>query len=238
MSLDPSRCRPLIDATWPPAAMSTLGPWTLRDGAGGGKRVSAATTEGEVGAEDIAAAERAMQRGGQAVLFSVGAHQDDLDRLLEERGYSRLDPTRLLQCPVERLLDTAPAPGGVAVWPPLQIQLDLWRAGGVGAERIAVLERVGGPRSTFLGRVGNQPAATAFVALHENVAMLHALEVRRDLRRQGAAAALVRRAAAWSAEAGARLFTALVVEANAGANALYAGLGFTACPCYHYRIRP
>jgi N-acetylglutamate synthase len=36
-----------MEATWPPAATTRLGPWLLRDGKGGGKRVSAATLAGE-----------------------------------------------------------------------------------------------------------------------------------------------------------------------------------------------
>ena len=32
-----------LEATWPPARAWTVGPWRIRDGAGGGKRVSAAT---------------------------------------------------------------------------------------------------------------------------------------------------------------------------------------------------
>ena len=37
-----------IDATWPPATMTQAGPWTIREGKGGGQRVSAASTEAEV----------------------------------------------------------------------------------------------------------------------------------------------------------------------------------------------
>jgi N-acetylglutamate synthase len=44
----------VLEATWPPAARHRAGPWVLRDGAGGGKRVSAATAEGPVTAADLA----------------------------------------------------------------------------------------------------------------------------------------------------------------------------------------
>ena len=46
----------VLAATWPPAEAMRLGPWTLRRGAGGGSRVSAATLEGEDGAIESAAA--------------------------------------------------------------------------------------------------------------------------------------------------------------------------------------
>jgi len=31
----------VVEATWPPARQWDRGPWTIRDGAGGGQRVSA-----------------------------------------------------------------------------------------------------------------------------------------------------------------------------------------------------
>ena len=59
----------VLAATWPPAEAMRLGPWTLRRGAGGGSRVSAATLEGEDGAIESAAA--AMLAWGQAPLFMI-----------------------------------------------------------------------------------------------------------------------------------------------------------------------
>ena len=44
MTPDPAMLHAVAEATWPPAATQTLGPVTLRDGKGGGKRVSAAPT--------------------------------------------------------------------------------------------------------------------------------------------------------------------------------------------------
>ena len=36
MTIDLARIDATLDATWPAAATRTLGPWTLRDGRGGG----------------------------------------------------------------------------------------------------------------------------------------------------------------------------------------------------------
>ena len=33
----------VIEGTWPPASEARVGPWIIRDGQGGGQRVSAAT---------------------------------------------------------------------------------------------------------------------------------------------------------------------------------------------------
>ena len=43
--MTPAELYATLEATWPPAARRRVGPWTIRDGQGGGKRVSAATAE-------------------------------------------------------------------------------------------------------------------------------------------------------------------------------------------------
>ena len=46
-----------MEATWPPQALHRAGPWAVRQGAGGGKRVSAASPVGDWRADDIALAD-------------------------------------------------------------------------------------------------------------------------------------------------------------------------------------
>ncbi len=66
MSADVTTLYDVIEATWPPASLTEVGPFTIRDGAGGGKRVSAATINQPVTADDLPIAEAAMQALGQA----------------------------------------------------------------------------------------------------------------------------------------------------------------------------
>ena len=40
---DAAKLTEVCEATWPPAAKTALGAWIIRDGQGGGNRVSAAT---------------------------------------------------------------------------------------------------------------------------------------------------------------------------------------------------
>ena len=75
-----------LDATWPAAAHQTVGPWIIRDGQGGGKRVSAATPNSYWTQADIQAAETAMQDLGQTPLFMVIDQDQDLDRALADAG--------------------------------------------------------------------------------------------------------------------------------------------------------
>ena len=49
-----------LDATWPAAARQTMGPWIIRDGQGGGKRVSAATPNSDATQADVQTAEAAL----------------------------------------------------------------------------------------------------------------------------------------------------------------------------------
>ena len=62
-----------LDATWPAAGLTRLGPWTIREGRGGGQRVSAAPADGPWQPGDIATAEAAMVALGQRPLFMLRA---------------------------------------------------------------------------------------------------------------------------------------------------------------------
>ena len=121
--------------------------------------------------------------------------------------------------------------------PPLAIQREIWSAGGIGPGRWAVMDRVTGPKTSLFARADDRPAGTGFVAIHEGIAMLHALEVLPALRRRGAAAHMLRAAANWAAATGATTISVVVTEANAGARALYASLGLEVVGQYHYRMK-
>ena len=226
----------VIDATWPAAARRDVGPWVIRTGNGGGNRASAATAAGPVTATDIALAARTMRDLGQEVVFMVRAGEDTLDALLADAGYGVRDATLIRACPVADLTQHAVPPvTAFTVWPPLAAQRDIWAAGHIGPARLAVMDRVTGPRTTLFGRVDDRPAGTLFVAIHGRTAMLHALEIAPDHRRKGLARHLTVAVARWAQAQGATRFSLLVTAANAGANALYAGLGLGEVGHYHYR---
>ena len=238
MSTDPLYYA-VVEGTWPPASKRDLGPITLREGQGGGSRVSAATANGPVGTDDIAAAEAAMQAMGQDLLFMIRDSDAALDAQLAARGYEVKDPVNIWTCPPQVLTDVAiPRVTTFCVWEPLEIQREIWIAGGIGPERMAVMERVTGSKTALLGRFNDKPAGTGFVAIHDGVAMIHALEILPHQRRKGMGAWMVRQAAFWAAEQGARELALVCTKANAGANGLYASLGMTNVGQYHYRHKP
>lgn len=226
-----------LEATWPPAARHACGPFTLREGQGGGKRVSAATLEGDASHAEIETAEDAMQARSQTPLFMIRS-QPALDQALAARGYSVVDPTLFYAAPVT---DIAEAPRPVSLlscWPPLAIQRQLWADAGTGPARLAVMARASAPRNAFIARFHNRAAGVGFAALHDGIAMLHALETVPDFRRQGVARYMVRGIANWARGQGAEWFALAVTERNMAARALYSALNMAEAGRYHYRQKP
>ncbi|MHC0052156.1 GNAT family N-acetyltransferase [Actibacterium sp. D379-3] len=228
----------VAEATWPAASATRTGPWMIRDGQGGGKRVSAATAEAPVTAADLPQAEAAMDALGQVPLFMIRAGDAALDALLDAAGYVIVDPVVIYAAPVADLATPRPPPvTAFTIWKPLRIMEELWAEGGIGPARLAVMGRVQGPKTAVLGRVNDRVAGTAFLAIHEKTAMLHALEVTQTQRRQGTAVNMMREAAFWAQSHGAETLAVLVTKANAPARALYASLGMQDVGYYHYRIK-
>lgn len=227
----------VIEATWPPARKFDLGAVTLREGLGGGSRVSAATVAEDVSDSDLDRAEAAMRDMGQEVLFMLRPDQEDLDARLEARGYQIKDPVWIYAGPIDPLCDLdIPRVTVLQVWEPLAIMRELWASGGIGTERVAVMERATGPKTALLGRHKDKPAGAAFVAIHDGVAMLHALEILPFQRRAGMGKWFVRAAAIWARGQGAQEFSVICTRRNDAANALYSSLGLPRVGQYHYRI--
>jgi GNAT superfamily N-acetyltransferase len=225
-----------LEATWPPRARLRVGPWTIRDGAGGGSRVSAATAEAPVDRADVAAAIAAMTRLGQPPLAQVRAGQLDLDGLLAELGWTIADPTLILAAAVgDKAAATAPS-GSTAGWPPDGVCRDLWDRLGIGPARQAVMDRVAGPKASVTALVDGQPAGIAFAAVHGHIGMVHAMAVDPSFRRRGLARAMLAAARAWTRDRGAETLALAVTEGNAPARALYAAAGFRPASGYHYRV--
>lgn len=227
----------VLEATWPAAAIHRAGPWAVREGRGGGKRVSAATAEAPVSPEDLPALEAAQAALGQPPLVMVREKDRALDAMLEKAGYALVDPVIGYAAPVGRLVAELPPLAAFAHWPPLAIQREIWEAGHIGPERVAVMERVTGPKTSLFARSSDRPSGAGFVAIHQDTAMLHALEVLKAQRRQGAGLAMMRAAANWAETQGATRFSLVVTRANTGARALYASLGLEVVGQYHYRMK-
>lgn len=235
MPVDLSHTRLLaaLDATWPAAEVRDDGGWRLRRGAGGGKRVSAASGSG-----DVDEAEQAMAAWGQGPLFQLWPGDEALDADLAARGYNVIDPVTIWAAPAAELGGAEDETARVLrMAGPVALAEEIWAAGGVGAARLSVMARAQGPRVWMMLRDGDRPAGCLFAAADGEIAMLHALEIAPDRRRKGIGARGVRAAARWAAENGAATLALAVTQANAPGNALYEGLGMRRVSAYHYRIK-
>lgn len=224
--LTPDRLFAAMEATWPPVRSWRQGPFLLRDGAGGGKRVSAASLAAPFAPADLDAVD--------APLFLLRPQDGALDAALAARGYRVVDPVVAYAAPVTSFapperMTTFPH------WPPMAIARSLWAEGGIAVARLAVMDRVQGPKCAILGRAGDRASGVAFVACDGEVAMLHALEVSPARRRQGSAHNILRAAAMWAQDQGAATLALVVTEGNAAARGLYASHGMSVVGNYHYR---
>ena len=234
----------LMEVSWPPVQVLTHGPFTLRRGAGGGQRVSAATlTKGiestDVTEADLTGAEAAMRDMGQNPLFMLTPQDVLLDQALALRGYAIKDPVVIYAADSARIAGDGPLPmTSFPHWPPMALARTLWQDGQIGPERLAIMERAAGPKVAVLGRANDRAAGVVFVAVSGGVAFVHALHVLPDLRRVGAAQNLMRASGQWAQGQGAGTVALAVTQANGPARALYDALGMTVVGAYHYRRTP
>lgn len=230
--MTPETLSEVMEATWPPARAWRAGPFTFRDGAGGGKRVSAASCDGDWADADLSALDEMTEP-----LVLIRPADATLDATLADQGWQIVDPVVVFAAPVVDLLADLPPLAAFPHWPPLAIACSLWEDGGIGPRRFAVMDRAAGPKAAILARDGDRPAGVAFVACHGAEAMLHALEVRLPHRRRGVGTTLLHAAAAWAAGAGAERLSLAVTERNGAARALYARVGMKVVGQYHYRMK-
>jgi GNAT superfamily N-acetyltransferase len=226
-----------LDRTWPAKDTFSQGGFVIRNGAGGGKRVSAATLDGPLARADIAAAERANASLNQPNLFMIRSNEAELDHALDHLGYAVVDPVAIYAAPIAHLQADIPPVAVFSIWAPLAIQRDIWAEGGIGSARLNVMDRATGPKTSLLGRVANRPAGTTFVACDGNVAMLHSLEVVAGARRNGLGRLMMHGAANWAAANGAEVLALAVTTANVAANRLYTSMGMEVVEKYHYRMK-
>ncbi|MDD7972575.1 GNAT family N-acetyltransferase [Roseinatronobacter alkalisoli] len=222
-----------LEGTWPSQSRSVTGGWTIRDGAGGGKRVSAATTADE--GADIAVAETAMRALAQTPLFMLREGQTGLAQRLDARGYRCVDPTVIYTAEISTIAQEPPAISLYPVWPPLAIMCGIWAEGGIGPARLKVMARCHGPKAGLIARSDDRAAGAAFCAIHDGIAMVHAVEVTPALRRKGVARNILQGAAFWAQGQGARWLALAVTEGNGPARALYDALGMQVVTRYSYR---
>ena len=226
-----------IDVTWPAEKFLEIPKWKLRRSAKGGKRVSAATAIGAPGISDIKLAENKMVQWHQDKLFMIKKNEILLDEALSASGYHVIDPTNIWSISSKNLSIQKTLPvKAFTIFPPLAIQRELWRANHIPPSRIEIMDRVKTHKTTIFGRINARPAASAFVAVSNKFAMVHALVVDKRCRRQGMGKSVMQKVGSWAYQMGAESVVALCTEKNCSANILYKGLGMQVIGKYHYRV--
>lgn len=228
---------------WPALHTEAHGGWLWRFADGYTKRANAVLPLYTPAPDDadrrLDAAEAGYRRAGLAPTVKIPAHPAwaPLDARLGARGYAQVDPSLVL---TRSLGDARPVPGVTVVdgfsEPWLEGLFDANRVPGAHRGVAAALaSRVARP---LVGSIveGSKAVAWAYVALVGEQAWLFDVVVDPDHRRRGlgrqVVGALVHRASA----AGARVACLQTFAANAGARALYQGLGFAEVYAYWYRV--
>lgn len=228
----------VVDHTWPAYRKISCGPWTLRDGRCGGKRVSAATLQVEKDVPDISVAETGQRELGQNPLFMIRAGDKKLDQILDEGAYRSINAVNIYCISCEELSHPAPPRlSAFDIWEPLAMQKDIWAQGGIDKNRFAVMSRAECTKTSLLMRWDGHPAGTAYIGIHNGIAMVHALEILPSQRRKGVGAIAMRHAAIWAISKNAPYISVICTKENKAANALYASLKMRLVGGYHYRIK-
>lgn len=96
------------------------------------------------------------------------------------------------------------------------------------------MDRVQTPKTTIFARINAKPAASAFVAVVNKIAMVHALIVDQKYQRQGMGKFVMQKVGAWAHQQGAESVVALCTKHNQSANNFYKILGMQVIGEYHY----
>ena len=227
----------LLEDTWPPGEVIHFDNWTIRISNGAGKRASAISLEGVWEEASFIRLKKFLKRLGKSEIFMIYQSGSLFEKELNKLNYQVFDKSCIFEISVSELIKNEPPPISMfSIWPPLEIQKQLWNSNGIGWQRQAVMNRANQIKTSILARWNDNPVASAFIAKSGNVAFLHALVVDQNFRRQGVAKALMRHAGQWANKNNCSRLMVVTTEENAAANGLYSSLEFQLVNKYHYRI--
>ena len=227
----------LLEDTWPPGEVIHFDNWTIRISNGAGKRASAISLEGVWEEASFIRLKKFLKKLGKSEIFIIYQSGSLFEKELNNRNYQVFDKSCIFETSVSELIKNEPPPISMfSIWPPLEIQKQLWNSNGIGWQRQAVMNRANQIKTSILARWNDNPVASAFIAKSGNVAFLHALVVEQNFRRQGVARALIRHAGQWADRNNCGRLMVVTTEANAAATSLYTSLKFQLVNKYHYRI--
>ncbi|KMS78886.1 acetyltransferase [Streptomyces leeuwenhoekii] len=230
---------------WQPVVREPLGAWELRAAAGFTRRANSVLPLGDPGLpldEALGAVRRWYgERGLPAyVQTATGAEgaQEMLCAELERRGWRREVTAELWTAALAPVADRAAGAGVVLARTADQAWLARYQRKGVSEVALRVLGE--GP-SVWFATVpgdGEVPAAIGRCVVDGRWAGFAAVEVDPAARRRGLATEVMAALARRALDEGASAAWLQVENENAGARALYAGMGFSAHHAYHHYREP
>lgn len=242
--------------SWPAAECEALDGWLLRSSGGPTHRGNSVSTLGPVGQsagepaldlqQRLARMEAwYLQRGKRAQLqLGPCAAPAGLDAELERRGYQREGEAMVMTAPAARVVERSAS----ALRTLVEEQAGpAWRGIATSSSRFAssaevlegFLERLAGRyRSVTAWVDGSTAAAIGLGIRHGRWLGVYAMHTRPELRRRGAARALLHALADHATRQGLEHLYLLVEPGNAPARGLYAQCGFQDLYGYHYRVQP
>lgn len=218
----------VLDFTWPSVTTELHHGWQIKNGSGGGKRVSAAIQNSPTAKVEVA--EKLMNALGQKKLFMIREGNEILDYKLHKLGYKLIDPSVIFGLPIELLAKTF---DGKFHTSPNTAMKSLWLNGDINDMRLNVMART----KVLKTYVTINNIAVAFVAIHNAIAMVHALEVSTINQRQGFGKKIMQQIAGWASLNGAHYLSVITVHNNFPAKSLYEHLKMSEIGSYHYRIK-
>ncbi|MGI5457763.1 GNAT family N-acetyltransferase [Streptomyces sp. CA-249302] len=231
---------------WRPVESERLGEWELRAAAGFTRRANSVLPLGDPGIpldEALGVVRRWYgERGLPAyVQTATGAEgtQELLCAELERRGWVREVTAELWVGALAPVADLADGSGVVLSREVDEAWLSRYQRKGVSEVALGVLGS--GPSvwfATVPGSSADAPAAIGRCVVDGRWASFAAVEVDPALRRQGLATKVMAALAGRALDEGASAAWLQVEEENAGARALYAGMGFAAHHAYHHYREP
>ncbi len=239
---DIRRAEALMAEGWPARETETMAGWSCGFDAGVTRRANSvlplAWDGGDLDAA-IDAVEAAYAARGLPPIFKLapGAQPAELDARLAARGYGEEGHALVLGRPLAGAETTPALPVRLSATPPEGWAEIVQGGGPERAVRDAIVGRIRRPRLFALAEVEGVPAAAGLGVVLDELLLVTALVTRPDLRRRGAARAVL---AALCRDAAAQGVADLILQVEADnppALRLYEALGWRRLYAYAYRAR-
>jgi len=231
---------------WPPLSTLLYDGWVLRFADGYTKRANSvnpihySTCDLNV---KINECENLYSANGLPTVYKITpfVHPAVLDFVLEERGYSLVEPTSVQTVKLDRLREPTHASVRISEDISAEWLNDFCRLSGTSDKNKSVMERMYSNIKTKKGFVSlyleERVVACGLGVIERECIGLYDIVTDPDYRNRGLAEQMILRLLRWGKENGAKISCLAVVASNAPALRLYSKLGYSEVYKYWYRVK-